>query len=336
VREKRSPLAPLPLLRWEATLLSHLEAAFELQWCTVGRSGGDPETVSSSAAAAASSTTSSSSSSSSSAVQLRRQGTLKPPVRRVGADGSIREGGLPPGSRPQGGGSAAPYVAQGLAPLMLPELRLAVLPRPLAQHASSSSSSSAAAGIEGLAPLSLPRLLVADGTADCSSSSSASSTSSSSNSSSDTAAVTQLLHRWRVSVAQFTQLPLTALVQNAYGCASAAVAGAVLHFSVEQRGPEQWQPACSESVAWGGLHTVLLPPLAHSAAAGVGAAAAFLRTGTYRVYARVEWAGRSVACHAPLTVIVVPPSLPPVAQGREPAEALPRCVDLGSTVDGDR
>eukprot|EP00953_Heterococcus_sp_UTEX-ZZ885_P012671 7262-Heterococcus_DN1.PRE.1 len=126
VREKRSPLAPLPLLRWEATLLSHLEAAFELQWCTVGRSGGDPETVSSSAAAASTTTSSSSSSSSSSsAVQLRRQGTLKPPVRRVGVNGSIREGGLPPGSRPQGGGSAVPYVAQCLAPLMLPELRLA-------------------------------------------------------------------------------------------------------------------------------------------------------------------------------------------------------------------
>jgi hypothetical protein len=269
-------------------------------------------------------------------VQLRRQGTLKPPVRRVGVNGSIREGGLPPGSRPQGGGAAVPYVAQCLAPLMLPELRLAVLPRPLAQHPSSSSSSSAAAGIEGLAALSLPQLLVADGTTDCSSSSSTSSgSSSSSSSSSDTAAVTQLLHRWRVTVAQFTQLPLTALVQNAHGCASAAVAGAVLHFSVEQRGPEQWQPACSESVAWGGLHTVLLPPLAHSAAAGAGAAAAFLRTGTYRVCARVEWAGRSVACHAPLTVIVVPPPLPP-AQGSECELALPRCVDLGSTADGDR
>jgi hypothetical protein len=326
VREKRSPLAPLPLLRWEAALLSHLEAAFELQWCTAGRSGGDPETVSSSAAA---STTTSSSSSS--AVQLRRQGTLKPPVRRVGVNGSLREGGLPPGSRPQGGGPAVPYVAQCLAPLMLPELRLAVLPRPLAQHASGSSTA-VAASIEGLAPLSLPQLLVADGTTDCSSSSS----STSSSSSSDTAAVTQLLHRWRVTVAQFTQLPLTALVQNAHGCSSAAVAGAVLHFSVEQRGPEQWQPACSESVAWGGLHSVLLPPLALSAAAGAAAAAAFLRTGTYRVCARVEWAGRSVACHAPLTVTVVPPLLPPVAPGSEPEEALPRCVDLGSTVDGDR
>ncbi|KAG5190655.1 hypothetical protein JKP88DRAFT_298345, partial [Tribonema minus] len=284
----RGPLAPLPLLRWEAAVLRHLQTAFTLCWRTVSRDAAATEHADASTAAAAAEPV------------LQRCGVLTPPVRMLGPGGVFRETGAVTGLRAHGGGAPIPYVPASLAPLVLPTVRLAVLPRRLPARAGSGSG---AGGGSSEGPEAFPELAPLP---------------------SAPAAAEPLLHAWHVTVPQFTRVPIAALVARSSGGGGGG--DATLRLCAEVRGRVAWGPAGSPAVAWAGLLEMPLPPCdggdkSGGSVAAHGAVACFLRPGTFRIGASVQTAHRTVSCAAPMVVIVQPAAVA--------AAAAPKCVDLG-------